>query len=154
MEEIKTPCFIDANGKLQLQHRDSFAATIACFPNHAGTLIFEPHKNRISANQRKYFFGVFVEQLEAFFTSTGVECTKADIYDLLKEKFLFREKMCPIQNRYIKVYISLSDNDGSMTHQEFTDKKEAIQKWSAEVLNLVLPEPDPNWRMYKKEKNT
>lgn len=152
MDEIKTPAFIDEHGKLQLQHRDSFAATIACFPNHAGTLIFEPHKNRISHNQRKYFFGVIVDLLEAFFTSTGVECTKQDVLDLLKQNFLFREKLCPITNKYMRVPISMSDSEGGMDMKEFTEKKDAIQKWGAEVLKIEIPDPDKNWRMHKKEK--
>lgn len=153
MDEIKTPAFIDENGKLQLQHRDSFASTIACFPNTAGTLIFEPHRNRISHNQRKYFFGVIVDLLEGFFTASGTECTKQDVLDMLKDRFLFREKLCPITHKYIRVPISMSAAEGGMDMKEFSEKKEAIQKWGAEVLHLEIPDPDKNWRMYKKEKD-
>lgn len=152
MEAISTSAFIDATGKLDLHNRASFAATIACYPNTPGTISFEPHRNSISHNQRKYFYGVVVEILHSFFVSTGErpeETTKEDVMDFIKDRFLFREKLCPITSRYIKVYISLSANKGSMTMEEFTEKKEAIQQWAMEKLRLEIPEPDKNWRMYK-----
>ena len=152
MEPITTSAYITAEGKLDLHYRSRFAASIACFPDTAGTITFEPHKNSISHNQRKYFYGVIVDILHAFFVSTGErpeEVKKEDVLDFIKDRFLFREKLCPIANRYIKVYISLSANKGGMTMEEFTEKKEAIQQWAMEKLNLDIPEPDKNWRMYK-----
>jgi len=153
MEDIWTSATIDDNGTLVLHDRPAFAATLACFPGTAGRIVFEPHRNVISHNQRKYFFGVIVDILHAFFVTTGEDnVTKADVYDFLKERFLFREKMCPITHKYIKVPISMSDKDGSMDMKEFSEKKEAIQKWGSTTLGIDIPEPDKNWRMYKKEK--
>lgn len=153
MEEIKTTFYITNDGKLRLNNEAAFKAAVTCFPGAAGTLTLEPHRNRISHNQRKYFFGVVVEILQVFFEGTGVQCTKQDVLDLLKDRYLFREKLCPITGRFMKVPISLSDSDGAMTHQEFQKAYESIVQWGVETLNVDIPPPDPNWRMYKKEKD-
>lgn len=151
MPKIETSAFIDIHGVLQIHDREKFSRALKGQPNTPGTITFEPIKNKITHAQRKYFYGVIVEILQAFFITTGDdEVKKIDVMDLLKDRFLFREKMCPITHKYMKVPISLSDNEGSMTRAEFTEKKEAIQKWAMETLELELPEPDPNWRMYKK----
>lgn len=152
MNDISSSAFIDQFGKLQVQHRDLFTKAIAAHPNTPGELIFKPHRNRISHNQRKYFFGVVVEIIHAHFYAAGdEEVKKINVYNFLKERFLFREQMCPITHRFIKVYISLGDNEAAMNRDEFTEKKEEIQRWAMTTLSLEIPDPDPNWRMYKKE---
>lgn len=153
MDDIDFTGFIDEHGRLKITNDAHLKASIACYPNTPIIGKISPFRNRITHNQRKYFFGVIVNALYAFFNSTGNEVTKADVYDFLKERFLFREKMCPISHRFIRVYISLSDKEGSMTREEFTEKKEAIQRWGAETLRLDLPDPDPAWRMYKQSKD-
>ena len=49
--------------------------------------------------------------------------------------------------------MSLGDNEAAMNHAEFTEKKEQIQQWCSEKFDLYIPDPDPNWKMYKDEKN-
>src|SRR5574337_752452 len=108
MNDICSSAFIDQHGKLQIQHRDKFTQAIAAHPNTPGEVVFRPHKNRVSANQRKYFFGVIVGILYAYFQMMGDdEVKKVNVYNFLKEQFLFREQMCPITHRFIKVYMSL-----------------------------------------------
>lgn len=151
MKEIRSTAFIDEHGKLQITHREKFAAAIAAHPNMPCEVVVEPVKNSISHKQRKYFFGVIVDLLQGFFETTGVPCDKQDVYDLLKDQFLYREKMNPISNRYVKVPMSLSDHEAAMNRAEFTEKKEAIQQWAAEKFDLEIPDPDPHWRMYKSD---
>lgn len=154
MEEIETTAFIDTDGKLQINHRDKFIAAISGHPNTAGTLKFLPHSNRVTHNQRKYFFGVVVKIIYSYFQAIGDESVKkVHVYNFLKERFLFREEMCPITNRFIKVYMSLGDNEAGMNHSEFTEKKEQIQQWCSEKFDLYIPDPDPNWKMYRDEKD-
>ena len=152
MGPIEDSAWIDECGKLRLTHEKLFVEAIAAHPNTPGMLIFKPHSNRITHNQRKYFFGVIVNIIHSYFQAVGNdEVRKINVVNFLKERFLFREEMCPITHRFQKVYISLSDNDGAMSHAEFTENKEAIQRWAAETLNgLYIPDPDKNWKMYKK----
>lgn len=150
MKEIDFTGYIDANGTLQISGNDALKAAIKANPNTAVVGKISPFRNTISGAQRRYFFGVIADILLAFFKSTGVDCTKDDVVDLLKDRFLFREQMCPITGRYNKKPISLSDREKSLTREEFSEKKESIQRWAAESLNgLYIPDPDPNWRLYK-----
>jgi hypothetical protein len=151
MQKISTTGFIDEQGKLQIAERDRFIEAVAAHPGTSVVITVDKIRNGISHRQRAYFYGVIVEVLHGFFQGTGVECTKDDVMNLLKDRFLFREQLCPITSKYMKVYISMSSNEGAMDMVEFTEKKEAIQRWGAEKLNLEIPDPDPNWRMYKKK---
>ncbi len=154
MEPIKDSAFIDASGKLTLVHAATFAAAIACFPNTPGTVTFEPEKRGISHQQRKYFFGVVCEVLVAFFESTGVRCTKQDVLIFLKDRFLFKEVLSPIDGRFMKVPISLSAGEKALTKEEFNKCYEAIVEWAATKLELHIPSPDPNYKMFRENKKS
>jgi len=138
---IRFHAFTDSSGRLQIPSREAFLEALRAHPDLSGEIIFQPYHNGISNRQRRYFYGVVVEVLHGFFLSTGVSCSKQDVVEMLKDKFMFREKLCPITSRYVKVPISLSANDGAMTKEEFQDKKEAIQRWAAEVLSVDVPNP-------------
>lgn len=140
------------HGKLLLSQDKWFRRCIAEAKDCSVVLICERLSDGITNQQRRYFYGVVVDVLHSFFTSTGEEYSKQDIVDFLKDRFLFREKMCPIGRSYLKVPISLGKNERGMTMEEFQEKKEAIQRWGAEKLGLDIPDPDPNYRMYKKPK--
>lgn len=152
MKAITDTGIIDDKGKLQLTHREKFAAAIAAHPGKAVEITVAPVRNGISHRQRKYFFGVVCDILQLFFESTGITCTKQNVADLLKDRFLFREVLCPITGRFIKIPISLSDSEGAMTKEEFQKAYAEITQWASEKLNLEIPSPDPNWKMYKNEK--
>lgn len=105
----------------------------------------------ITANQRNYFFGVIVNILHSFFVTSGTRCDKSDVVDYIKDKWLFRESFSPLCSSIIKTPISLSDSSGGMTKKEFSEKKEQIQEFAATVLDVVIPDPLPNYKMYKNE---
>jgi hypothetical protein len=73
-----------------------------------------------------------------------------DVVNFLKDKFLYYEKMCPITGKYIKIPYSLGNNDEGLPIEIFTEKKELIQQFGAEILDIQIPEPNPNYKMYKK----
>lgn len=153
MKTVIDTGFIDENGKLQITHQARFVKAIAAFPNTPVEIVVSPVRNGITHKQRRYFFGVIVDLLHSFFEGTGVRCTKQDVLDLLKDRFLYREHLCPITSKYLKVPISLSNSEKAMTKEEFQKAKEAIQQWGAETLGgLDIPDPDPQWRMYKENK--
>lgn len=153
MDNIIDSAFIDAHGKLKLTHAEKFAAVLACHPNTPGTVTFEPHRSGISHQQRKYFFGVVCEVLVGFFESTGIRCTKQDVLIFLKDRFLFREVLSPIDGRFMKVPISLSAGEKALTKDEFNKCYEAIVEWAATKLGLDIPPPDPNYKMFREKKD-
>lgn len=152
MKTVSDTGFIDENGKLQITHQARFVKAIAAFPNTPVDIVVSPVRNGITHKQRKYFFGVICDVLQLFFEGTGVKCDKEDVLNLLKDRFLYRENLCPITGKYLKVPISLSNGEKALTMEEFQKAKEQIQQWASEKLSLEIPDPDPNWRMYKKDK--
>lgn len=153
MPEIVAKGRIDSDGKLHIDDAATFKANLFCYPEHPVIVTVATAAANITANQRNYFYGVVVETLRVFFSAGGEKYDKETIVEFLKDKFLFREKMNPIGNRYIKVPISLSNSDTAMTIEEFTDKKEDIQRWAAQTLNLDIPDPDKDFIYHKKQKH-
>ena len=138
------------SGKLILSSRQWFSECISKSQDCQVEITVTKFLSGITHQQRKYFYGVVVDILYEFFKQSGDEYDKADIVDFLKDRFMYREKMCKISRMYLKVPISLGNNDRGMTMEEFQEKKEAIQRWAIERLGIDIPEPDPNWRVYKK----
>lgn len=152
MQPIKATGFISIHGRLTLSDEQRFKQELAAHPDTAVEVTVEKIKDGISGQQRKYFFAIVVGTLHAFFLSTGTECTKQDVLDFLKDRFLFREKLSPIDGRFHKVPISLGSGEKALTKEEFNTAKEAIQMWASTTLNLVIEDPDKNYKMYKEPK--
>ena len=103
--------------------------------------------DRITHNQRKYFYGVIVNVLLQFYRDNGYEVDQQDVVDHLKDQFMYRMKLSNITGEYVKVPISLSDSDEGMNQEEFQEKKEQIQRYYSGSVDI--PDPDKNWRLWK-----
>lgn len=105
-------------------------------------LVIEAMPNRISHQQRKYFFGVVIDRIRLGFMDKGIITTVDEIRALLNELFIHRLEYNPVLDTTLKVPISLSNSSKGIDKAEFNTIKEhiqrhAIQEWSIEI-------PDPN----------
>jgi hypothetical protein len=117
----------------------------------SGDVEFIPHSENITHQQRKYFYGLLAKMICERLNFLGTNSvTVPDVVNFLKDKFLYYEKMCPITGKYIKIPYSLGNNDEGLPIEIFTEKKELIQQFGAEILDIQIPEPNPNYKMYKK----
>lgn len=152
MKQITSPARIQ-KGKLILYYEDYFKGRIAKTDDCECEVIIRTQSNNISNQQRRYFFGVIAEIMLISFNHLGTKCDLDDIVTFIKEKWLYREEINPITGRVIKSHISLSDSSKGLSKEEFQIAKEAIQQFAIENLNTEIPDPDPNWRMYREPKN-
>lgn len=151
MKQIQSPARIE-KGKLIIYYEDYFKNRIKQTPDGEVEIIIRTQSNTISSQQRRYFFGVIAVILQQSFTALGTKCDLSDVIDFIKEKWLYREEFNPITGRVIKSHISLSDSSNGLSKEEFQLAKEAIQQFAIENLNTEIPDPDPNWRMFREPK--
>jgi hypothetical protein len=105
-------------------------------------LTIEAMPNRISDQQRRYFFGVVVRKLILGWAQDGVAMSIEETTDTLKDLFIHRIEWNKVLQRNIKVPISLSRKDKALTKSEFDSMKDAIQHHAITVWGINIPEPN------------
>ena len=141
---------VDADGKFIPDSTSEFKSAFAEYSIKSVKLLITDIDNNITNNQRRYFFGVVVSLIQKKFIELGTQCTKEQVVDFLKDKFLFTEEYSPLTNSIVKTQISLSNTSEGLSKEVFSEKKEEIQQWCAEKLDgLIIPDPNPNYKMYK-----
>jgi hypothetical protein len=149
---MKGRYYFDERGEFTIPEFEKVKDNLRNKKMQTGDWDFTPDSENITHQQRKYFYGLLAKLIkERFYELGNDEVTIKDTVHFLKDNFLFYEKICPITGKYIKVHYSLGDNDDGLPREIFSEKKELIQKFGAEKLDINLPDPDPNWKMFKKE---
>lgn len=140
---------VDEIGKFVPDSPSEFKGAFLEYASKSVKLVISDVGNNISNNQRRYFFGVVVNEIRKRFIELGTQCTKEQVVDFVKDKFLFIEEYSPITNSIVKSYISLSNSEGAMSKEVFTAKKEEIQQWCKEKMDLDIKDPDENLKVYR-----
>jgi len=142
--------YVDENGRFVPDSPSEFKGAFELYSTKSVKLLLTDIDNNISNNQRRYFFGVVVSLIQKKFIELGTQCTKEQVVDFIKDKFLFTEEYSPLTNSIVKSYISLSNSSDGLSKEVFTQKKSEIQQWCAEKLDgLQIPEPNENLKVYK-----
>lgn len=144
---------VDESGKFVPDSPSEFKGAFLEYAGKSVKLVISDVGNNISNNQRRYFFGVVVNEIRKRFIELGTQCTKEQVVDFVKDKFLFTEEYSPITNSIVKSYISLSNSEGAMSKEVFTEKKEEIQRFASEILGIAIADPDPQCKVFDKVKS-
>ena len=145
MKSIKMPCNV-VNGAIQL-NRVALDRQVKALNDGLYTLTIEPVTDNISHAQRKYFFGVVIEDLQRGFSEQGNAQTQQQIREILEYLFMYRERYCEVLNKHIRTRISLSNSPKGITKEEFNRIKDAIQTHAIEHWGIYVH--DPNEPIFK-----
>lgn len=140
MKKITVPCAIK-DGLLELDRR-ALGMQLKILKDGDYTLTIEPVTDNISHRQRKYFFGVVIEDLQRGFSDAGTALNQQQVRDLLEELFLFRETYNPVLDKYIRTRISLSNSAKGISKEEFQTIKEKIQEHASTVWGIYVHDPN------------
>jgi len=108
MKNIKMPCKV-VNGAIQL-NRVALDRQVKALNDGLYTITIEPVTDNISHQQRKYFFGVVIQDLQSGFANKGIAVSVQELRTLLETLFMFREEYNPILDTTLKARISLSNS--------------------------------------------
>jgi hypothetical protein len=145
MKSIKMPCKV-VNGAIQV-NRVALDRQVKALNDGLYTLTIEPVTDNISHQQRKYFFGVVISDLQSGFANKGIAVSVQDLRTLLETLFMFREEYNPVLDTTLKARISLSNSPKGISKDEFNTIKNAIQQHAATEWDIYVH--DPNEPIFK-----
>lgn len=139
------PCKV-VNGAIQL-NRVALDRQVKALNEGLYTLTIEPVTDNISHQQRKYFFGVVIQDLQSGFANKGIAVSVQELRTLLETLFMFREEYNPVLDTTLKARISLSNSPKGISKDEFNTIKNAIQQHAATEWDIYVH--DPNEPIFK-----
>jgi hypothetical protein len=145
MKNIKMPCKV-VEGAIQL-NRVALDRQVKALNDGLYTLTIEPVTDNISHQQRKYFFGVVISDLQSGFANKGIAVSVQELRTLLETLFMFREEYNPVLDTTLKARISLSNSPKGISKEEFNTIKNAIQQHAATEWDIYVH--DPNEPIFK-----
>ena len=145
MKSIKMPCNV-VNGAIQV-NRVALDRQVKALNDGLYTITIEPVTDTISHQQRKYFFGVVISDLQSGFANKGIAVSVQDLRTLLETLFMFREEYNPVLDTTLKARISLSNSPKGISKDEFNTIKNAIQQHAATEWDIYVH--DPNEPIFK-----
>ena len=145
MKNIKMSCEV-VNGAIQL-NRVALDRQVKALKDGLYTLAIEPVTDTISHQQRKYFFGVVISDLQSGFANKGIAVSVQELRTLLETLFMFREEYNPVLDTTLKARISLSNSPKGISKEEFNTIKNAIQQHAATEWDIYVH--DPNEPIFK-----
>ena len=145
MKNIKMPCEV-VNGAIQL-NRVALDRQVKALKDGLYTITIEPVTDTISHQQRKYFFGVVISDLQSGFANKGIAVSVQELRTLLETLFMFREEYNPVLDTTLKARISLSNSPKGISKDEFNTIKNAIQQHAATEWDIYVH--DPNEPIFK-----
>ena len=134
------------NGAIQL-NRVALDRQVKALKDGLYTLAIEPVTDNISHQQRKYFFGVVIQDLQSGFANKGIAVSVQELRTLLETLFMFREEYNPVLDTTLKARISLSNSPKGISKDEFNTIKNAIQQHAATEWDIYVH--DPNEPIFK-----
>ena len=139
------PCEV-VNGAIQL-NRVALDRQVKALKDGLYTITIEPVTDTISHQQRKYFFGVVISDLQSGFANKGIAVSVQELRTLLETLFMFREEYNPVLDTTLKARISLSNSPKGISKEEFNTIKNAIQQHAATEWDIYVH--DPNEPIFK-----
>lgn len=125
------------DGKLDLRNRKRFSEQLGRLKDGAVQITIERIHATRSIPQSRWYWGVIVEMLSEH---TGF--SPDEMHEVLKAKFLPKKLAVQDGNGEIRGEFVIGGTTTSLNKIEFGEYCEAIRRWAAEELDVVIPDPD------------
>lgn len=125
------------SGRLEVRQRQSFTAALKRLKDGEVSITIARKRAARSTQQNRWYWGVIVEMLSEH---TGF--TPDEMHDVLKAKFLPKKLAVTDGNGEIKGEFVIGGTTTRLNKLEFGEFCEAVRRWAAEDLGLVIPDPD------------
>ena len=101
-------------------------------------ITIEKHKKKRTKRQNDYWFGVVVPMVQMGIMQHGTLVTLEQTHEMLKGMFL--EFDVPISED--GEFVTMTKGTSSLDTVEFNELIGNVQQWSAEMLGVVIPDPN------------
>ena len=138
---------VDEEGGLSLFNKSMLVGDLKnAFAGEEITVRFAKKRRDRSNSQLGYYFAGIVPIVQEGLRAMGYSFTKDQTHRFLTANWLFDEIISEKTGEVFQVPLSLK-KDGGVTTARFNIFVEEIQRWAAEELGVVIPEPGEQTRM-------
>jgi len=137
MTAIKAYGKISDEGVLTIVNRKTFDADIKEFAGKNVVITVERRKSQRSSQQNRYYYGCVVPIVQQGLKDIGHRLSKEDTHLFLRNRFLTQE----LVSSEGEVIGNRLRSTTELNKSEFADYTSEIQQFSAEYLNIVIPDP-------------
>lgn len=130
------------NGTLKITNKQGLVKDLQSLEGTDLILTLEKQKKSRSNQQNRFMWGVIVPIIRQGLIEVGYpryEVTTEFVHDYLKENFCPKKE---IINEDTGEIITAPPSTANLSTVEFMEYFEDIQRWSAEFLNVVIPDPN------------
>lgn len=109
-------------------------------------LTFEEYSGKRSDPQNQYYWRVMVPMVRIAINDLGNNFSETEIHDFLKREFNGKEIETPSG-----AFLNMPQSTTKLDTISFNEFKERVQQFGAEVLNIYIPDPDPDKRKVRSQ---
>jgi len=135
--KIETTCYVK-DGKLFFRNRNQIEKDCVNSGITEFVVTIEKRKKKRSYEQSKYYWGVVVFLIRQRFVELGNDVSKEETHDYLKHEFNYKEFVNEKTSEVIRIPMSTAN----LTTSEFMDYIAKIQIFAADILGVVIPDPN------------
>ena len=135
MKDLKYFGKVD-DGKLTIFQRNDMVSGLQNLGSGFVEIIIRLAGKR-SSPQNRYYWGAMLPIVKEGLKGVGIEMSKEQTHELLKYKFLKREFVTSDGD-----ILQIIGSTTELSTKEFNEYIESIQIWSAEYLNVNIPDPN------------
>ena len=130
-----------SQGKLILDNERRFKADLKALKDGVYELSLRP-KNRRSTPQNAYLWGVVYKEVQLALIDLGNDVSVDEVHEFLKQKFN------PVEILGAESSDTIGGSTAGMTKDEFSNYVEKIGQWAADFLNIEIPPPNTELKLF------
>ena len=100
-------------------------------------VVFRKKKKHRSSEQNRYYWGAVISIIQAAFKDLGTRLNPEEVHFFLKQKFNYKT-LVSVDGELIG---EIPQSTAELNKLEFMEYIDKITQWSAEILNIQIPEP-------------
>lgn len=132
------------DGKLFIRNKKRFDQDVANSGWKEVEIVVTKKKKNRSYYQNRYYWGVVVALVRERFIQLGNDVSAEETHDYLKHEFNYKEFVNEKTSEVIRIPKSTAD----LTTSEFMDYIARIQVFSAQILDLTIPDPNQQLEVF------
>jgi hypothetical protein len=126
------------NGTVSTTVQNEIKAFLNMYEGKEVEIVLKKARSKRSDLQNRYYWGCVVEIVRQALKELGHRLDKDEVHYFLREKFNYKE----LVNESTGESLKLPSSTTTLTKTEFAEYIERIAQWSAEFLNVAIPEPN------------
>jgi len=147
MSKVEYNGKVTDEGILIVHNKPAFSKEVGVFKGKDVTITVQRKARKRSNPQIRYWWSVVVPLVRDTINDTGEEYSKENIHEFLKSQFLYKEFIDHSTGEIHRIPRELKAG-GDVTTFEFMECIDGVSRWAAQTLNLVIPLPEEQSKMF------